>query len=241
MESILGLGAEAASCNGDGDQAVKQEPILDVDLLYPEAQPLALDSELNAAISAALKLPLQDFEQPAVPAKKRKRCVKIRPIARMCILCHKVYVSHIYLQRHLAAKHRVCEPVHQIECEFCSAKFSDLESFYRHDAVTKKNIREQLGPIAKTVEEQQEYARALQHFARTQEKTPAAARAGGASAEATAEQQPNSEANVAAAADGNFIEMVPIAEAEDSETESESEANSSSAGDSGFEEEEMKQ
>ena len=59
-----------------------------------------------------------------------------------CIICDKVYVCKKFLQRHKVAKHRLCKPVHQLDCDHCGAVFADVGSFKRHCEDTELQIKE---------------------------------------------------------------------------------------------------
>ena len=59
-----------------------------------------------------------------------------------CIVCEKVYVSKKFLQRHKRNKHRICKPVHQLDCQHCGALFPDVESFTKHCEETDEQIKE---------------------------------------------------------------------------------------------------
>ena len=59
-----------------------------------------------------------------------------------CIICDKVYVCRKFLQRHKVAKHRLCKPVHQLDCAHCGALFADVDSFKRHCEETELQIKE---------------------------------------------------------------------------------------------------
>ena len=61
---------------------------------------------------------------------------------RPCIICDKMYVCKKFLQRHKVAKHRLCKPVHQLDCEHCGAVFADVDSFTMHCNETELQIKE---------------------------------------------------------------------------------------------------
>ena len=94
------------------------------------------------------------------PRSQKERIVngEVKPYAFInelpCIVCERVYVSKKFLQRHKRTKHRLCKPVHQLDCEHCGAIFPDVESFTQHCEETDGQIKEynEKGLYQKTVQ-----------------------------------------------------------------------------------------
>jgi len=79
-----------------------------------------------------------------------------------CIMCKKLYTSKVYLQRHMAVKHRLCSPVQQLACDFCGAIFADLATFEEHKQKADRQLYEYFGDVSEIQRKQKEMAMALQ-------------------------------------------------------------------------------
>lgn len=83
-----------------------------------------------------------------------------------CVLCNKPYKTVAYLQKHMVAKHRLCDPVVQIKCELCGCLFSNQSQFKIHADLARKKIDNYTGAVAAMKQEQLEYSRVVLNKAR---------------------------------------------------------------------------
>ena len=66
----------------------------------------------------------------------------------------------------MVAKHRVCQPVVQLKCEYCGSVFSDVEQFRVHNESTCKEIANETGVYADMRQDQLDYSRKVRRLAR---------------------------------------------------------------------------
>ena len=93
-----------------------------------------------------------------------------------CVLCNKSYRTFAYLRKHMVAKHRVCNPVVQIRCEFCGSLFSDRDQFRYHAEHTSREIANETGVVADLRQDQLEFSRTLRRLAREEVQEDEAAK-----------------------------------------------------------------
>lgn len=116
------------------------------------------------------------FEQPAAAASATRK----RPLAASatrkvrseiwdkipCLLCNRPYKTVAYLQKHMVAKHRICQPVVQVKCEFCGSVFADQEQFQAHAESSSRELVKNTGAVALLRQDQLEFSRVLRRLAR---------------------------------------------------------------------------
>jgi hypothetical protein len=83
----------------------------------------------------------------------------------ICVLCQKPYKTISNLQKHMVAKHRVCQPVVQVDCEFCGNTFADQFQFEKHAREASQEFTKTTG-VAQLRREQMEHSQSLTTFAR---------------------------------------------------------------------------
>ena len=83
----------------------------------------------------------------------------------ICVLCQKPYKTISNLQKHMVAKHRVCQPVVQVDCEFCGNTFADQFQFEKHAREASQELTKTTG-VAQLRREQMEHSQSLTTFAR---------------------------------------------------------------------------
>jgi len=84
----------------------------------------------------------------------------------ICVLCQKPYRTISNLQKHMVAKHRVCQPVVQVKCEFCGNVFADQLQFESHAEEASHELSRNTGVMAQLRQEQLDYSRSLTTFTR---------------------------------------------------------------------------
>ena len=84
----------------------------------------------------------------------------------LCVICKKPYQTLSNLQKHTVAKHRVCQPVIQVKCEFCGNIFADEGDFYKHVDSSHFEISRITGVVAQPHKEKVGYSRSLGEVAR---------------------------------------------------------------------------
>lgn len=84
----------------------------------------------------------------------------------MCVICKKPYQTVTYLQKHMVAKHRVCEPVVQAKCDFCGCTFSEQGQFELHLEGAHAKLGAITGVVAQMQQKQADYSRLLRNVAR---------------------------------------------------------------------------
>ena len=80
-------------------------------------------------------------------------------VEQPCVVCDRVYLTKKFLQRHKTAKHHLCKPTQQLECEHCGSVFADVDSFAKHCKETESQIKEYVEKgLTQTVEQKQNAA-----------------------------------------------------------------------------------
>lgn len=84
----------------------------------------------------------------------------------ICVLCQKPYKTISNLQKHMAGKHRVCQPVVQVKCEFCGNVFADQLQFESHAEGASRELSLNTGVVAQLRRDQLDYSQTLTTLAR---------------------------------------------------------------------------
>lgn len=87
-----------------------------------------------------------EASQRAPAAKKRKygnaATVEKKKASFPCIVCNNAYSSEPAAQRHMAARHHICRPVHQLKCQYCGSVFDDADNFGEHRRHSEDHLKD---------------------------------------------------------------------------------------------------
>ena len=124
-----------------------------------------LDRE--AAVEADFSLLERDLELEPSSSPRRSEIKRNHDWDKYpCLICNRPYKTVAYLQKHMMAKHKICDHVVQIRCEFCGIMFSDQEQFRVHAARSRHALETLTGEVAQLRQEQLEYSRVVRKRAR---------------------------------------------------------------------------
>ena len=83
-----------------------------------------------------------------------------------CLICNKPYQTVAYLQKHMIAKHKICQPVIQVKCNFCGCTFADQKEFELHSEEASRHLANHTGAVAQLRQDQLEFSRILRKIVR---------------------------------------------------------------------------
>ena len=83
-----------------------------------------------------------------------------------CLICNKPYQTVAYLQKHMIAKHKLCQPVIQVKCNFCGCTFADQKEFELHSEEASRHLANHTGAVAQLRQDQLEFSRILRKIVR---------------------------------------------------------------------------
>jgi hypothetical protein len=102
-------------------------------------------------------------KRPAVPKMTKASDFGLEKF--ICVLCQRPYQTIAYLNKHMAAKHRICQPVVQVKCEFCGSTFADQDQFQMHAEGARGELSRTTGVVAQLRQDQVAFSRVLRTFA----------------------------------------------------------------------------
>jgi hypothetical protein len=83
-----------------------------------------------------------------------------------CLICNKPYQTVAYLQKHMLAKHKICQPVIQVKCNFCGCTFACQKEFELHSEEASRHLANHTGAVAQLRQDQLEFSRILRKIVR---------------------------------------------------------------------------
>ena len=83
-----------------------------------------------------------------------------------CLICNKPYQTVAYLQKHMIAKHKICQPVIQVKCNFCGCTFACQKEFELHSEEASRHLANHTGAVAQLRQDQLEFSRILRKIVR---------------------------------------------------------------------------
>ncbi len=89
----------------------------------------------------------------------RKKVVRTAAAAKNwdkipCLICNKPYQTVAYLQKHMMAKHKICQPMIQEKCDFCGCKCASQNEIELHSEEASSHLANHTGAVAQLRQDQ---------------------------------------------------------------------------------------